>query len=203
MALAKEIESSLPGLGKALSAKGGVRLTTNFSFYDSAESLVDGDEAEHLLGIESGEKTPDEFDRTPVLEYTPGHTWMRAATSFGLSGELTAGPGRKLAGGAAARREVEFLDYRRLGGVADREQAMAGFFANPRFAVRAQDVGALGAGEALSMRTERSLSAKIVLRWSDIVTSELADLSGLLRSELPGNDTVSATGGRGRRWKRE
>ena len=180
--LAQEIERSLPGLGEALSLVGKGTAATAFKFFDSPESLKDGKESDSMLGLpeERSGKMKDEFARTPVIPYAPEHAWVKASSSLALSGGLAVEPDGAVSGSSGAQRVLELTEYRRFDEPPEPEAAMAVVFAGPRFAARAADVLALGPGEAVSMNHGRELSAKLVIRWSDILTAEIGRLATLL-----------------------
>lgn len=181
--LSKEVAAMWPVLGEALqfATRGGAGWS--FLVYDSAEALSRAEPPETVLGAplgtSEGLKNKNEFALEPALAYAPEHAWGRSSLEVALGGEASS-KGHRLSGSGEAGRTIVFRDYRRLANKEmEFEAAMAPFFAAPRFAARASDVLALEPGDAVSMTLAGRLTTKLVLRWSDILTAEIADLATL------------------------
>lgn len=184
-----------PTLAELVSAEasydGDPRLgNVTFSFDASAEGSIrvcnspdDEDPGDGVLGANADEET-DEALR-PALVFDARHAWLKYRFDGAAEGSAAA---EFSPAGVAVRPKVEgqkgvvFAYYRRHD---PSEQAAAAVFADAvslRAAFSASDALALEEGDALLYRVYGELSAGLTLKWSDVFTASLSNLSALLRS---------------------
>ena len=156
------------------SAKGSIRV---------CNSPDDEDPDDGVLGATADEETDEGL--SPALVFEPAHAWLKYRFGGLAKGSVAA---EFAPAGVAIRPKVEgqkgvvFAYYRRHDPT---EQAAAAVFADAislRAAFSASDALALEEGDALLYRLYGELSAGLTLKWSDVFTASLSQLSELLRS---------------------
>ncbi|WP_419934147.1 hypothetical protein [Candidatus Palauibacter sp.] len=120
--------------------------------------------------------------RTPVL-FAADSAWLAYRTTARVmaKGGLKAA---KFGFAAAADGEVSVLfhDYRRHHAEDFVVPSVARDLATARFVVSAADVRSLAPGEALALEVNGTLGAAVSLKWSDVFTTHIGALGGLLAS---------------------
>jgi hypothetical protein len=161
-----------------------------FSFDASAKGLIrvcnsadDEDADDGVLGATAGGETDDAL--SPALVFSPEHAWLKYR--FGGSAKGSAAAKFSPAGVAIqpkveGQKGVVFAYYRRHDPAEPAATAVLADAVSLRVAFRADDALALEEGDALLYRLYGELSAGLTLRWSDVFTAGLGNLSALLRA---------------------
>lgn len=116
----------------------------------------------------------------PHIAFDLQSAWIKYKLSAGLDASA------KLSiAGVKGGTEVVLADYR-VHRATDRAlTAMTSDLASPRSLLSLDDVKKLAPGEALSMETGGSLSAKLTISWSDIIGDKLNELFDALPERVP------------------
>ena len=156
------------------SAKGGIRV---------CNSPDDEDPDDGVLGATAEEETDEAL--SPALVFDAEHAWLKyrfGGTAKGSVAAVFAPAGVAVRPKVEGQKGVVFAYYRRHD---PSEQAAAAVVADAvslRAAFSASDALALEEGDALLYRLYGELSAGLTLKWSDVFTASLGQLSALLRS---------------------
>jgi hypothetical protein len=166
-----------PGLGKITfsfdaSASGHIRV---------CNSADDDDADDGVLG--AGAETDEGL--SPALAFDPEHAWLKYR--FEGSAEGSAAAEFSPAGVAVlpkveGRKGVVFAYYRRHDPSEPAAGAVLADAVSLRTAFNADDALALEEGDALLYRLYGELSVGLTLKWSDVFTAALNNLSALLRA---------------------
>ena len=161
-----------------------------FSFDASAQGLIrvcnspdDEDADDGVLGATADEETDEGL--SPALVFDPEHAWLKYRFGGLAKGSVAAEfapAGVAVLPKVEGQKGVVFAYYRRHD---PSEPAVAAVLADAvslRVAFRAEDALALEEGDALLYRLYGELSAGLTLKWSDVFTAGLSNLSALLRS---------------------
>lgn len=161
-----------------------------FSFDASARGLIrvcnspdDEDADDGVLGAAAGGESDEGL--APALVFDPAHAWLKYR--FGGSAQASVAAEFSPAG-VAVRPKVEgekgvvFAYYRRHDPSEPAAAAVLADAASIRVAFSADDALALEEGDALFYRIYGELSAGLTLKWSDVFTASLGELSALLRA---------------------
>jgi hypothetical protein len=161
-----------------------------FSFDASAQGLIrvcnsadDEDTDDGVLGATAGEETDEAL--SPALVFDAEHAWLKYRFGGLAKGSVAA---EFSPGGVAVLPKVEgqkgvvFAYYRRHDPVEMAAAAVLADAVSLRTAFRADDALALEEGDALLYRLYGELSAGLTLKWSDVFTAGLSNLSALLRA---------------------
>lgn len=161
-----------------------------FSFDASAAGLIrvcnsadDEDADDGVLGAAAGEETDEGL--SPALVFDAEHAWLKYR--FGGLAKGSAAAEFSPAGVAVlpkveGQKGVVFAYYRRHDPAEPAAAAVLADAATLRTAFNADDALALEEGDALLYRVYGELSAGLTLKWSDVFTAGLGDLSALLGS---------------------
>jgi hypothetical protein len=161
-----------------------------FSFDASAQGLIrvcnsadDEDADDGVLGADAGEETDEAL--SPSLVFDAEHAWLKYRFGGLAKGSVAA---EFSPGGVAVLPKVEgqkgvvFAYYRRHDPVEMAAAAVLADAVSLRTAFVADDALALEEGDALLYRLYGELSAGLTLKWSDVFTAGLSNLSALLRA---------------------
>ncbi|MFL6257669.1 MAG: hypothetical protein ACJ74T_21910, partial [Pyrinomonadaceae bacterium] len=161
-----------------------------FSFDANARGLIrvcnsadDEDADDGVLGATAGEETDEAL--SPALVFDAEHAWLKYRFGGLAKGSVAA---EFSTGGVAVLPKVEgqkgvvFAYYRRHDPAESAAAAVLADAATLRTAFRADDALALEEGDALLYRVYGELSAGLTLKWSDVFTAGLSNLSALLRA---------------------
>lgn len=161
-----------------------------FTFDASARGLIrvcnsadDEDADDGVLGATAGEATDEAL--SPALVFDAEHAWLKYRFGGSAKGSVAAefSPvGVAVQPKVEGQKGVVFAYYRRHDPT---EQAAAAVLADAvslRAAFRADDALALAEGDALLYRLYGELSVGLTLKWSDVFTAGLNNLSALLRA---------------------
>ncbi len=148
------------GAAFTVRASSGVAL---FAFNSSDDADVDG-----VLGPQG-----EAGSASSPLSFSPDQAWIK--TRMELSADA-AGGGELEAGALRADAGARLLlaDYRVFGREESVRTAVASALTGARFAVRAADVLELRPGEALSVQLSGALSARVSVRWADVLGRRLS-----------------------------
>jgi hypothetical protein len=161
-----------------------------FSFDASAQGLIrvcnspeDEDADDAVLGAAAGEETDEGL--APALVFDPRHAWLKYRFGGSAKGSVAA---EFSPAGVAVQPKVEgekgvvFAYYRRHDPAEPAAAAVLADAVSLRAAISADDALALEEGDALLYRVYGELSAGLTLKWSDVFTAGLSELSALLRA---------------------
>ncbi|HEX7316117.1 MAG TPA: hypothetical protein VF297_19580 [Pyrinomonadaceae bacterium] len=145
-------------------------------------SVDDEDAEDGVLGAAAREESDEAL--SPALVFDAEHAWLKYR--FGGSAEGSAAAEFKTPGGVSVRPKVEgrkgvvFAYYRQHNPAELVAAAVLADAPSLRVAFRAEDALALAEGDALLYRVYGELSAGLTLKWSDVFTASLSELSRLL-----------------------
>lgn len=161
-----------------------------FSFDANAQGLIrvcnsadDEDADDGVLGAAEGEESDEAL--SPALVFDAEHAWLKYRFGGLAKGSVAA---EFSTAGVAVQPKVEgqkgvvFAYYRRHDPAEIAATAVLADAATLRAAFRADDALALEEGDALLYRLYGELSVGLTLKWSDVFTAGLSNLSALLRA---------------------
>lgn len=120
----------------------------------------------------------------PPLQLDGAAGWLKYSASADVSEDLRVKAGAaRLAGGAGAR--IVSADYRRHALGDGLVGAVVADLARMRSAAVLEHVRSLPEGDALAVETRGELTGSLSIAWSDVLTSEIGPLTGLLRAASP------------------
>lgn len=161
-----------------------------FSFDASARGLIrvcnsadDEDADDGVLSPTADEETDEAL--SPALVFDAGHAWLKYR--FEGSAEASAAGNFSPSGVAVeprvdGQKGVVFAYYRRHDPTEPAAAAVLADAVSLRTAFRADDALALEEGDALLYRLYGELSVGLTLKWADVFTAGLGNLSALLRA---------------------
>lgn len=161
-----------------------------FSFDASAHGLIrvcnsadDETTEDGVLGAEAGAETDEALQ--PALVFDPTHAWLKYRFEGSAKGSVAAEfapAGVAVAPKVEGQKGVVFAYYRRHDPAEQTAAAVLADAVSLRTAFSASDALALEEGDALLYRLYGELSAALTLKWSDVFTASLSNLSALLRA---------------------
>ena len=161
-----------------------------FSFDASAQGLIrvcnsadDEDVDDGVLGATAGEETDEGL--SPALVFDAEHAWLKYRFGGLAKGSVAANfspAGVAIQPKVEGQKGVVFAYYRRHDPTEPAATAVLADALSLRVAFSADDALALEEGDALLYRVYGELSAGLTLKWSDVFTAGLSNLSALLRS---------------------
>jgi hypothetical protein len=161
-----------------------------FSFDADARGLIrvcnsadDEDADDGVLGAAAGEETDEAL--SPALVFDAGHAWLKYRFGGLAKGSVAAAfstAGVAVQPKVEGQKGVVFAYYRRHAPTEPADAAVRADAVSLRAAFRADDALALEEGDALLYRLYGELSAGLTLKWSDVFTAGLGNLSALLRA---------------------
>lgn len=161
-----------------------------FSFDASARGLIrvcnsadDEDADDGVLGATAGEETDEAL--SPALVFDAEHAWLKYRFGGSAKGSVAAEfstVGIAVQPKVEGQKGVVFAYYRRHDPTEPAAAAVLADAVSLRAAFRADDALALEEGDALLYRLYGELSAGLTLKWSDVFTAGLSNLSALLRA---------------------
>jgi hypothetical protein len=161
-----------------------------FSFDASAQGLIrvcnsadDEDVDDGVLGAGRGEESDEAL--SPALVFDAEHAWLKYRFGGLAKGSVAAEfspAGVAILPKVEGQKGVVFAYYRRHDPAEIAAAAVLADAVSLRTAFRADDALALEEGDALLYRLYGELSVGLTLKWSDVFTAGLSNLSALLRA---------------------
>lgn len=163
------VTTNVPGLSGSVSTGAEVDV-------ESFTSPSDSDE----LGVVGASGTPEDATLTPALVMGETDAWLKYEVAANV--KVTAAEDFPFIGASVdGQREVVVADYHRHAKSENTRKAILADAAKLRFPMAAGELDRLGVGEAFTIQTKGSVTAQLILKWSDVFSTNVGDLLGLLK----------------------